>query len=101
MLVDYLQEKGIEISTDGIKLLIKSEGKLSDVQRDFLTQHKFEIIKELQASNDPRKFRFSYRFKFTNGDAGTFISESPPVLARQKIQERLIGRQLEEFELLN
>jgi|GEM_PF-5081344 len=101
MLVDYLQEKGIEVSTDGHKLTIKSEAGLTDVQRDFLKQHKHEIIQELQASNDARKFRFSYQFELSNGDKGTLISESYPDKARQELEIRFIGREVVRMELLN
>ncbi|MFK5894597.1 MAG: hypothetical protein QM504_15355 [Pseudomonadota bacterium] len=101
MLADYLIEKGFELVIDGSDLLVKSDRTLTSEQMRFLSIHKLEIIKELAAANDERKFRFCYRWVLSNGDKGTLISSSPPERARIEVQDRFLGRDLVTFDLLN
>lgn len=100
MLVEYLKDKGFELSIDGDALLVKSRSHLTNEQSNYLKLHKNEIISELKACNDDRKFRFSYRYEMENGDRGTLTTESPPEKARREIQAKFFMK-LVSFDLVN
>jgi len=52
MLIEKMLSRGIEFVLSGEELIVASDMPLTDEQRDFIRQHKHQIMAELKASNE-------------------------------------------------
>ncbi len=52
MFAEKITAAGFTLETDGKKLVVKPSGRLTDQQRQFIRDHRDQIIAELLAAND-------------------------------------------------
>ena len=102
ILILKMEKTGFSLSAHEGHLRVEG-GKLSDNQRQYLQQHKTEILTYLankEAANHLK--RYTYRFSLkNNAGAGTYITDCPPDQAQQEILDKFIGREIESMDLVN
>lgn len=102
MLIEKLEDKGIGVTVEGCNLRIRSASPLSDAQQLYLKRHKLEIIRYLEASNQERFHRYTYRFTLKdNQGGGTYVTDCSPDKAEQELLDKFLGREIESMELVN
>jgi len=102
MLAEYLIEHGVELQLIGEKLRVTTCKPLTDDQRKFIKLNKDQIVSELKAANDETEKRYAYYFKLADGEGGgTWLSCLPPEPAIRHLKSFYIGREIDEFALIN
>jgi len=103
ILITQLRSKRAYIFVDNNELVIRVPPAVMtpEIIAD-IRNHKSEIINHLKTANDEAPKKYAYHFELkNNAGAGTWITEKPPTLAKSDLQAFYIGREIEEFELIN
>ena len=101
-----LERSGVILNINGEKLAVKTSEQLTSEQREFIKQHKKELMAglkdRLEWSPEILYPSYSYRFVLKNGaGAGTFRTEVPPENIIEHLEDRFIGREVELVVLIN
>jgi hypothetical protein len=80
--LNKIRQAGFSLSVVDGKLLVTPAKNLTDQQREFIKQHKTEIISELQREAEQRYFGFL----ITQLDGSQFFSYSVPFMNMQEIR---------------
>ena len=103
-LLEKLHNSNVNVQVDGcyLEVTYNKHKPLTETQLKYLKQHKQEIIQYLQPTNQPRYFRYTYRFTLKNNKGGgTYITNCPPDEVEKELLDRFIGRDIESLNLIN
>jgi len=102
-LITQLRSKKAYLWVDKSELVIKvpPEVMTPEVIAD-IRNHKLEIIDYLNSANEeiPKKYAYHFELK-NNAGGGTWVTDKTPEEARKDLADFYIGREIEEFELIN
>ena len=102
-LIEIMQTSGIELCLDNDQLRANSRQPLNDEQRQYLKQHKTEILSYLanqEAANQSKRYAYRFTLKDNRG-GGTYITDCPPDQAKQELLAQFVGREVATIDLLN
>jgi len=104
-LLKELNNTNINVQVDGcyLEVIYNKQKPLTENQLKYLRRYKHQIIQYLQAANQAQyEKRYSYRFSLKNNKGGgTYITDCPPVKAKQELIDMFIDREVESMDLLN
>ena len=102
-LIQKMHINGIDLHVENENIRVNSASPLNDDQRQYLKQHKIEILQymvHMEAANQSK--RYAYRFILKNdAGGGTYITDCQPDEAEQELIDKFIGREIESLNLLN
>ena len=102
-LIKTMHINGIDLHAENDSLRVNSVLPLGDDQRQYLKQHKTDILQyltHLEAANQSRRYTYRFTLKHNQG-GGTYITDCPPAQAKQELLTMFVGREVETISLLN
>jgi hypothetical protein len=108
MLLEKPILQGLNITTDGHFLVVKTQNELTEKQREFLEINKPQLMAELKkresfaADIQPSKKRYGYYFEFEDNEgSGNVLTDTPPDEIWKIFSTRFPHRKIKTLELVH